>query len=85
MTHPGLRPTRTTWGRDPKEPVNLPCDVGYEGFLDSSDAGLLRYPGVSRKFVAVGCGTPEFPRRRSSRPTGCGGLLPDFHALQQEN
>jgi hypothetical protein len=90
LTHPGFE----TGGHDLgvvilKEPVNLPCaTLAYEGFLDDlKDAGFLRYPGVSKKFVAVGYGnTLTFPPAQEQPADGRRRFaFPDFHSLQQEN
>ena len=90
LTHPGFE----TGGHDLgvvilKEPVNLPCaKLAPAGFLDDlKDAGLLRYPGVSKKFVAVGYGnTFTFPPPEEQLADGLRRFaFPDFHALQQEN
>ena len=95
LTHPGFHAPAQPAGEHDlgviilKEPVNLPCArLAREGFLDDlKDAGLLRYPGVSKKFVAVGYGN-----LREFRPPGefpADGLrrfsFPDYHALQHDN
>jgi hypothetical protein len=90
MTHPGFEADSHDLGVVIlKEPVDLPCaTIADEGFLDDlKDAGLLRYPGVSRRFVAVGYGnTFTFPPPQEHPADGLRRFsFPDFHALQPEN
>jgi hypothetical protein len=90
LTHPGFE----TAGHDLgvvilKDPVDLRCaTLAPEGLLDDlKRAGQLRYPGVSKKFVAVGYGnTFTFPPPQEQLADGLRRFaFPDFHALQQEN
>jgi hypothetical protein len=98
LTHPGFfRPGPNGTPPGPhdlgvvilKEPVNLPCaTLAYEGFLDDlKDAGLLRYPGVAKKVVAVGYGnTLDFPPAEERPADGLRRFsFPDFHALVDKN
>lgn len=67
MTHPDFDPSDATPDVGVvilKDAVDIPCaTVARTGFLDDlKEAGLLRYPGVAKKFVAVGYGrTISFP------------------------
>jgi len=81
LTHPGFWPEHAASGEVGddlgvvilKRPIDLPCaTLPSEGFLhDLKVAGLLRRPGVGRRFAAVGYGsTVTFPPPEEHAPDG---------------
>ncbi|HEY1378504.1 MAG TPA: trypsin-like serine protease [Gemmataceae bacterium] len=96
MTHPGFRQPHAVSlsGAEDlgvvilKEPVDLPrATLAFEGFLnDLKGAGLLRHPGVDRRFVAVGYGkTVTFPPPEEHFADGLRRFnVPGFRGLQHD-